>query len=202
MDPCPFVRLIVDSLSLKLPQPTKPSGAAGIYPSATPCFCKLSVNNFPTQTALLPLCSGDDNSLPDSSTSAPGFHLDAAALRRLAGGALVLRLSVYAGRTGRACGVAAAKLLGRVHVSVGLDGAHSRPAVFQSGWMKLGAGGRGETGAWIHVVVRSEPEPRFVFQFGGEPECSPVVYQIQGNNNVRQPVFSCKFSADRKSRSR
>ncbi|KAK4781216.1 hypothetical protein SAY87_017322 [Trapa incisa] len=202
MDPCPFVRLIVESLSLKLPQPTKPGSASGIYPSATPCFCKISANSFPTQTALLPLSSGDDNSPPESSTSAPGFHFDPAALRRLAGRALVLRLSVYARRTGRTCGISAAKRLGRVHVTVVLDGAHSRPVVFQSGWMKLAVKGPSDRGATVHLVIRSEPEPRFVFQFGGEPECSPVVYQIQENNNVRQPVFSCKFTADRNSRSR
>ncbi|POO00570.1 hypothetical protein TorRG33x02_036440 [Trema orientale] len=206
MDPCPFARLIVESLALKLPhQATRPAGT-GVHPSATPCFCKLRIKSFPSQTALLPLCSSPGDSPPESATSSAGFNLDSTALRRLsaAGKPVALRVSVYTGRMGRTCGVTSGKLLGRLHVSVDLSGAESRPGVFQSGWLKLGGESASKssssTSARLHLVVRSEPDPRFVFQFGGEPECSPVVFQIQGN--IRQPVFSCKFSADRNSRSR
>lgn len=198
MDPCPFVRLIVESLALKLPQATRPAGS-GVHPSTTPCFCKLRIKNFPSQTALLPLCSSGGDPSPDSTISSAGFHLDSALLRRLSGKPLTLRVSVYTGRMGRTCGVSSGKLLGRVHVMINLDGAKSRPNVFQNGWLKLG-NETSKPSARLHLVVRSEPDPRFVFQFGGEPECSPVVFQIQGN--IRQPVFSCKFSADRNSRSR
>ncbi|GMP43201.1 hypothetical protein CsSME_00012653 [Camellia sinensis var. sinensis] len=104
----------------------------------------------------------------------------------------------HPGRMGRTCGVSCGKLLGHVHVSVNLDGPASRAAVFQHGWMKLGSEQEKPT-ARLHLTVRSEPDPRFVFQFGGEPECSPVVFQIQ--RNIRQPVFSCKFRADRNARS-
>lgn len=100
---------------------------------------------------------------------------------------------------GRTCGVSSGKLLGRVMVPVDLAGLESRTGVFQNGWMKLGAE-PDKPAARLHITVRSEPDPRYVFQFGGEPECSPVVFQIQGN--IRQPVFSCKFSADRNYRSR
>ncbi|KAK8654689.1 hypothetical protein V6N13_107296 [Hibiscus sabdariffa] len=197
MDPCPFVRLIVESLALKLPQPTKPAGA-GVYPTATPCFCKLRLNNFPSQTALLPLCNGAADSPPESFTSAPGFHLDALTIRRLSGKPVTLCVEVYTGRMGRTCGVSSGKLVGSVQVTVDLGVSQTRPAVFQDGWMKVGNDLDKPT-AKLHLMVRAEPDPRFVFQFGGEPECSPVVFQIQGN--IRQPVFSCKFSADR-SRSR
>lgn len=199
MDPCPFVRLIVESLSLKLPQATRPAGT-GVHPSTTPCFCKLRIKNFPSQTALLPLSSSPADSPPDSFTSSPGFHLDSTALRQLSGKPFTLRVSVYTGRMGRTCGVSNGKLLGRVDVSIELEGTDSRPAVFQNGWLKLGKESDKPSSARLHLVVRSEPDPRFVFHFGGEPECSPVVFQIQGN--IRQPVFSCKFSADRNSRSR
>ncbi|EOY30602.1 hypothetical protein QUC31_020179 [Theobroma cacao] len=197
MDPCPFVRLIVESLALKLPQATKPAGS-GVYPTATPCFCKLRIKNFPSQTALLPLSNSSGDSPPESSTSAAGFHLDALTLRRLSGKPVTLRIEVYTGRMGRTCGVSCGKLVGRVQVSVDLGVSQTRPSVFQNGWMKLGKEPDKPT-AKLHLTVRAEPDPRFVFQFGGEPECSPVVFQIQGN--IRQPVFSCKFSADR-SRSR
>ncbi|XP_057466856.1 uncharacterized protein LOC130756373 [Actinidia eriantha] len=198
MDPCPFVRLIVESLALKLPLATKPAGS-GVYPSTTPCYCTFKIKNFPSQTSLLPLCSAASGNAypPDSAASAAEFHLDAASLRRLSGKPVTLRVSVYMGRMGRTCGVTCGKLLGRVHVSVNLDGADLRAAVFQNGWVKLGSE---LEAARLHLKVRAEPDPRFVFQFGGEPECSPVVFQIQGN--IRQPVFSCKFSADRNARSR
>ncbi|OMO58331.1 hypothetical protein COLO4_34715 [Corchorus olitorius] len=197
MDPCPFVRLIVESLALKLPQATKPAGS-GVYPTTTPCFCKLRLKNFPSQTALLPLSNSSGDSPPESSTSAAGFHLDAMTLRRLSGKPVTLRIEVYTGRMGRTCGVSCGKLVGRVQVSVDLGVSQTKPSVFQNGWMKLGSETDKPT-AKLHLTVRAEPDPRFVFQFGGEPECSPVVFQIQGN--IRQPVFSCKFSADR-SRSR
>ncbi|PPD83498.1 hypothetical protein GOBAR_AA39179 [Gossypium barbadense] len=197
MDPCPFVRLIVESLALKLPQATKPAGS-GVYPTTTPCFCKLRLKNFPSQTALLPLSSSSGDSPPESSTSAAGFHLDALTLRRLSGKPVTLRIEVYTGRMGHTCGVSSGKLVGRVQVTLDLGVSQATPSVFQNGWMKLGNEPEKPT-AKLHLTVKSEPDPRFVFQFGGEPECSPVVFQIQGN--IRQPVFSCKFSADR-SRSR
>uniref|UniRef100_A0A7N0VKM6 Uncharacterized protein n=1 Tax=Kalanchoe fedtschenkoi TaxID=63787 RepID=A0A7N0VKM6_KALFE len=195
MDPCPFVRLIVESLALKLPMPSRPTGA---YP--TSYYCKLQIKHFPTQTALLPLCSTpNDSSPPESSSSSPGFHFDSAALRRFSASPTTLRLSAYSCRADRTCGISSGKLMGRVDVVLGLHGCDARPNVFQTGWFKLGHD-PDKPSPKLHLVVRSEPDPRFVFQFGGEPECSPVVFQIQGN--IRQPVFSCKFSADRNSRCR
>ncbi|XP_008242466.1 PREDICTED: uncharacterized protein LOC103340798 [Prunus mume] len=200
MDPCPFVRLNVDSLALKLPHATRPAGP-GVHSSTTPCFCELKIKNFPSQTALLTLSNSlSDSSPPDSSTSALGFHVDPALLRRLSGKPVTLRVSVYTGRMGRTCGVTSGKLLGRVHLSIDLDSARVHPTVIHNGWMKLGKD-REKPSARLHLTVRAEPDPRFVFQFGGEPECSPVIFQIQGRD-IRQPVFSCKFSADRNSRFR
>nr|GMD06155.1 uncharacterized protein LOC109193052 [Ipomoea batatas] len=86
---------------------------------------------------------------------------------------------------GQTCGITSGKLLGVVPVAVDLNGAQSKPVVFQSRWKKLGGGGGGaDNKPMLHVVVRFEPNPRFVFPFSGEPECSPVVFQIQGN--IRQ----------------
>lgn len=204
MDPCPFARLIIESLSLKLQVGAKSGHGAGVHPSTTPCYCKITLKNFPSQTALLPLsAAAADSSPPESATSAAGFHLDPASLRRMSGRPVSLRVSVYSGRMGQTCGVRSGKLMGRVNMVVDVKGAECKPIVFQSGWMKLGRERESSPvyePAKLHLVVRSEPDPRFVFQFGGEPECSPVVFQIQGN--IRQPVFSCKFSADRSSRSR
>ncbi|GAB2292088.1 hypothetical protein Dimus_026336 [Dionaea muscipula] len=44
----------------------------------------------------------------------------------------------------------------------------------------------------LHASVKAEADPRFVFEFDGEPECSPQVFQVQGK--IRQPVFTCKFT--------
>ncbi|XP_073156848.1 uncharacterized protein [Henckelia pumila] len=204
MDPCPFVRLIVESLALNLPSATRPAGSE-VHPSATPCYAKLKIKNFPSQTALLPLCGGSGPAAANAATesisySSVGFHLDTEALRRISCKPVHVKISVFRGRMGRTCGVSGGKLLGSVKVSVNLGTAETRNCVYQNGWMKIGGGGGGDPVARLHVTVRSEPDPRFVFQFGGEPECSPVVFQIQGN--IRQPVFSCKFSADRNNRSR
>lgn len=103
---------------------------------------------------------------------------------------------------GRTCGVTSGKFLGSAQVLIDLANAQSRCVVYHNGWMKLGGNGseQDKSVARLHFTVRSEPDPRFVFQFGGEPQCSPVVFQFQGN--ISQPVFSCKFSADRNNRSR
>ncbi|KAL9288533.1 hypothetical protein AtEden1_Chr4g0307591 [Arabidopsis thaliana] len=201
MDPCPFVRLTIDSLALRLPETATNKQIGGeVHPSSTPCYCKLRIKHFLSQKALLPLSSfSDASSPPESSTSAPGFHLDADAIRRISGKKISLRVSVYAGRTGHTCGVASGKLLGKVEVAVDLAAALSRTVAFHNGWKKLGGDGD-KPSARLHLLVCAEPDPRFVFQFGGEPECSPVVYQIQ--DNLKQPVFSCKFSSDRNGRSR
>ncbi|KAL2479907.1 Protein of unknown function (DUF1005) [Abeliophyllum distichum] len=123
-------------------------------------------------------------------------------LRRLSCKRITLKISLFAGRMGRSCGVTSGKLLGSVQVSIDLGNAQSRTVVYHNGWVKLGGNGseQDKPVARLHLTVRSEPDPRFVFQFGGEPQCSPVVFQIQGN--ISQPVFSCKFSADRNNRSR
>ncbi|XP_076888101.1 uncharacterized protein LOC143538418 [Bidens hawaiensis] len=204
MDPCPFVRLIIESLSLKLPPTTKPiSSTSGIHSTTTPCYCKLRIKHFPPQTQIIPLSSATSPPDTTTSSSAVSFHLDPTTLRRLQGKPVLLTVSVYTGRMGQSCVSNGGKTLGRVGVVVNLDGSVTKPIVFQNGWMKLGSdvdNNNNKPAAVLHLKVRSEPDPRFLFQFGGEPECSPVVFNIQGN--IRQPVFSCKFSADRNSRSR
>lgn len=64
-----------------------------------------------------------------------------------------------------------------------------RSVVVQNGWVSVDGGVKGMQ---LHSSVKVEPDPRFVFRFDGEPECSPQVFQVNGN--LRQPVFTCKFS--------
>ncbi|KAJ8643251.1 hypothetical protein MRB53_004999 [Persea americana] len=133
---------------------------------------------------------------PSTTASSAIFLLNPELLRSISGKPISLCVSVYMGRMGPACGFRSEKLLGRVRTTVELGAeAEGRTCVLQSGW--LGISKEGKPSAQLHLVVRSEPDPRFLFRFGGEPACSPVVLQMQ--RNIWQPVFSCKFSADRNS---
>ncbi|XAR48457.1 hypothetical protein NMG60_11031279 [Bertholletia excelsa] len=208
MDPCPFVRLSIGNLALKIPVASKPTRTA-VHPSSSPCFCKIKLKSFPLQTAVVPHMP-PESQFPDSQVQAPAaaFHLSKADLERFAGkslfsGKLYLKIAIYTGRRGATCGVNSGMLLGKVSVPLDLAGTESRACVFHSGWISVGKDAKGSS-AQFHLNVKAEPDPRFVFQFDGEPECSPQVFQIRGN--VRQPVFTCKFSfrsnADRHQRSR
>ena len=108
-------------------------------------------------------------------------------------GAATLKVSVYAGRKGTTCGVSSGRLLGKATISLDLKGAEAKPAVLHSGWISVGkrGGGAGKA-AELSLTVRAEPDPRFVFEFDGEPECSPQVMQVRGS--MKQPMFTCKFS--------
>ncbi|KAF8696366.1 hypothetical protein HU200_037275 [Digitaria exilis] len=206
MDPCAFVRLTVDQLLLKLPAVPRPSSGAGVHPSTSPCFCTLSLQDHPSslsRTALLPLASSAGHADPVV------LCLDAEAVRRLSSRPAELVVSVHAGRqTGTNCGISAARALGRVRVPVDVARAAAGEAVVaRDGWVDVGGKPAGSAAssagvrAQIHMVVRAEPDPRYVFQFGGEPECGPVVYQVPGGaagGGQRQPVFTCRFSAGRR----
>ncbi|XP_039140829.1 uncharacterized protein LOC120278009 [Dioscorea cayenensis subsp. rotundata] len=204
MDPCPFVRVLVGNLALKLPVAARPA-RAGVHPSASPCYCRIRLNKLPYQTAPLPLDSGET---PSNSLSA-SFDLSRADLDRLAGksifaGGARIKIAIYTGRRGTTCGVSSGRLLGKITVPLDLKSAEDRSCIFHTGWVSVGKGSKSSVSAQLHLTVKSEPDPRFVFEFDGEPECSPLVYQLQGS--MRQPMFSCKFScrsaADRCLRSR
>ncbi|XP_057434830.1 uncharacterized protein LOC130727653 [Lotus japonicus] len=208
MDPCPFVRLTVGNLALKIPVASKPARSV-VHPSSSPCFCKIKLKHFPPQSALVPFIPTETN-LPDAQVHpiAASFHLSKPDLDKLVGKSifakkLCLEISIYTGRRGTTCGVSSGRLLGKVSVPIDLAGAVNKATVFHNGWITVGKEAKGSS-AQFHLNVKAEPDPRFVFQFDGEPECSPQVFQIQGN--ISQPVFTCKFSfrnnSDRNQRSR
>lgn len=78
-------------------------------------------------------------------------------------------------------------MLGKLHLPLDLRSVDSKPSVLHNGWISI----NGSSSSQLHLTVRAEPDPRFVFQFGGDPECSPQVFQVQGS--VKQAVFTCKF---------
>ncbi|KAK8518625.1 hypothetical protein V6N13_018093 [Hibiscus sabdariffa] len=104
-----------------------------------------------------------------------------------------VRILVYAGPHRSTCGLAYNKLLGKVSVPLDLRAPESRPCVVHNGWIALTRNRSNKNGSspQLSLTVRIEPDPRFVFQFGGEPECSPQVFQVQGS--LKQAVFTCKF---------
>ncbi|KAI4337538.1 hypothetical protein L6164_015942 [Bauhinia variegata] len=208
MDPCPFVRLTVGNLALKIPVASKPAHSV-VHPSSSPCFCKIKLKNFPLQSAVVPFIP-TESQFSDSQVQpiAATFHLSKSEIDKLVGksifaGKLCLKISIYTGRRGTTCGVNSGRLLGKISVPLDLAGTENKTTLFYNGWITVGKETKGSS-AQFHLNVKAEPDPRFMFQFDGEPECSPQVFQIQGN--IRQPVFTCKFSfrnnSDRNQRSR
>ncbi|GFQ04043.1 hypothetical protein PHJA_002683600 [Phtheirospermum japonicum] len=197
MDPCPFVRLTVGNLALKIPVAAKPARSA-VHPSSSPFFCVIKLKSFSQQNAVVPYIPPENADGNSQTQTAATFHLSKPDLDRLTGPQL--KISVYSGRRGATCGVNSGRLLGKISLNLDLASAESRAAIFHNGWINVGKGTKSV--AQFHLNVKAEPDPRFVFQFDGAPECSPQVFQIRGN--IRQPVFTCKFSfrADRNQRSR
>jgi hypothetical protein len=203
MDPCPFVRVLVGNLALRMPVAPPAAGAgAGVHPSTSPCYCKIRLGKMPVQSVPAPLVVSDGGEqTPASGALAAAFHLSKADLEWFNGkpslfssrGEASLKVSVYAGRKGSACGVSSGRLLGKATIALDLKGAEAKPAVLHSGWISIGKrSGKGSTAATeLSLTVRAEPDPRFVFEFDGEPECSPQVLQVRGS--MKQPMFTCKF---------
>ncbi|CAN8294502.1 unnamed protein product [Cochlearia groenlandica] len=208
MDPCPFIRLTISNLALKVPLAAKTTSSV-VHPSSSTCFCKIKLKNFPPQTAAIPYIPLETTQFPEIQTLAATFHLSNSDIQRLSSRSIFaskpsLKIFLYTGRAGASCGVHSGRLLAKVSVPLDLSGTQSKPCVFHNGWISVGKGAGKATSSQFHLNVKAEPDPRFVFQFDGEPECSPQVVQIQGN--IRQPVFTCKFTCrhtgDRTMRSR
>ncbi|KAK4743311.1 hypothetical protein SAY87_001312 [Trapa incisa] len=213
MDPCPFARILVGNLALKLPNHRSSSS------SSFSCDIRLAArpSSFPTQIAPIPLVISENSVAPETSSPkslAACFELDKAGIDKLLvekrpnKGNPCLEISIYwslCHRTAgdRMCGLLGSdgrrgKFLGKVTVPIPvpmpelmeyLRKGEPRGVVVHNGWVKIGAADRSQE---VFVTVKVESDPRFMFEFEKEPECSPQVFQVQGN--VKQPVFTCKFS--------
>ncbi|CAH1439663.1 unnamed protein product [Lactuca virosa] len=191
MDPCPFVRLVVGSLSLKF------SGGGSGNPPPSSCYCKIKLKNFTTQIADVAYCADSDvNQVTDQVQAC--FNFKKSEFDKVVEKSNGLKIEVYSGRKGNPiCGIGSGKLIGVVSIGLDskvVDGGSSNNwggVVVQNGWVAVGDR-NSKKSVQLHLNVRVEPDPRFVFEFDGEPECSPQVFQVNGN--VRQAVFTCKFS--------
>ncbi|XAR71682.1 Laccase [Bertholletia excelsa] len=195
MDPCPFVRIVIGGLAVKLPAPSKPA-SAGIDPSSSPCFCRIKLKKFPSQIASIALISQQGDHIPASPAAC--FNLNKSKFDKLvlksskSGKPCSLKIEIYTSRRRNTCGLSSGELLGSISLPLDVKSVEPRTSTtIHRGWVSVGGLAQGSS-AELHLNVRAEPDPRFVFQFDGEPECSPQVFQVNGN--VRQPVFTCKFS--------
>lgn len=182
MDPCPFVRIVIGNLALSFP--TK-SNSSSFY-------CKLKLKGLPSSPSQLT----DVSLLPSERDAVESkihscFTLSRSEVERLTDKSKkvlpCLKVEVYRRGIG-GCGFGnSGKLLGCYLIKLDFTFffENNGRVVIQNGWVGVGEKMK------LHLNVRAEPDPRFVFRFDGEPECSPQVFQVNGN--VKQPVFTCKF---------
>eukprot|EP01018_Ginkgo_biloba_P031348 Gb_07943 [translate_table: standard] len=203
MDPHTFIKVSISALALRIPVASKPA-MSRVHSTSSPCFCEIKLLNAPTQTAPLPLLPLNSPA-PDSRSIAATFYLNETAFQKPPTTSWMgttrtskpcLEVRVYSGRQGRSCGIGNGKQLGKVCIGVNVEWKGSSPVEVHNGWVCIGKRKAGE----LHLNVKAESDPRYVFQFHGQPEVSPQILQIQGR--IHQPIFSCKFSRDRGCRSR
>ena len=209
MDPCQFLRIVIRNLAIKF-------SSSSLNSNSNSCYCKLKIKGFPEQAATVPVIPRD-GSHPEAQVQnvSACFNLTKTDLESLIksksttnssrknnnGGLssstrLTLKMEVYTTKSPNGCGFGSSgKLLGTVSVPLELsqqviEGKTS--TVMQNGWVLVGEKKKKGLNPHLYLSVKAQPDPRFVFEFDGEPECSPQVFQVQGN--IKQPVFTCKFS--------
>lgn len=202
MDPCKFIRILISNLAIRCPSKT-PDHAD--LPNSY--FCKIKLTHFPTQSAPIPILPSDAAHPDPHTLSASGsvcFTLTGTDVDKLVFSKKIskrpeIKIDVYSySRKGTGCGFGSAgKLVGRVAVPLEItqqtaEGKGS--TVVRKRWVELGERkkkGEGRKNPEVYLSVVANPDPRFVFEFDSEPECSPQVFQVRGS--IKQPVFSCKF---------
>ncbi|KAF2320764.1 hypothetical protein GH714_030579 [Hevea brasiliensis] len=165
MDPCPFVRILIGNLALKFPPASRSS-----LSSVSSCFCKIKLENFTAQYAAIPLLhkqqqeqSQNPESNYISNSLAACFNLDKTLIEKISSSKKPKSLNI--------------------EIYTGGEGAIC-------GW----TGGKFLATVTVPLDLKKAESRPCVMHNGwiGEPECSPQVFQVQGN--VRQAVFTCKFS--------
>jgi len=188
------------------------SGGGVLHAASWPCFCEIRLPNFPPQKVPISLFAppptavvDPDMSSNNTAVAAASIYLDEAALEKLLllpscmmsssrrRSVPCLEVVVFTGR----------KKLGVFRLPLGLERVveQGKPLLLHNGWTCIGKGKAdgGRAGAELHLSVRMEPDPRYLFHFDGETALGPQIVQVRGN--TKQPIFSCKFSRDRSSRS-
>ncbi|GFY90419.1 nuclear factor 1 A-type protein [Actinidia rufa] len=176
---------------------------SGIHALSSPCSCEIRLRGFPVQTTPVPLVSSPE-SIPDPRSIASSFYLEESDLKALLTPGCFyaphacLEIVVFTGRKWSHCGVGIKKQqIGMFKLAVGPEWGEGRPVILFNGWIGIGKSKleSGKPGAELHLRVKLDPDPRYVFQFEDETKLSPQIVQLQGT--IKQPIFSCKFSQDR-----
>ncbi|RWR87238.1 Nuclear factor 1 A-type isoform 2 [Cinnamomum micranthum f. kanehirae] len=204
MDPQTFVRLSIGSLGLRIPLAASKAVRAEIHSASSPCLCEIRLRGFPVQIASVPLISSPGATL-DPHSIASSFYLEESDVKALlAPGCFqaphtYLEITVFTGRQGSHCGVSSRKQqIGTFRVRVGPEWGEGKSLLLHNGWIGIGKNKQedGKPGPELHLKVKLDPDPRYVFQFEDETALSPQIVQLQGA--IKQPIFSCKFSRDRR----
>ncbi|KAL4353186.1 hypothetical protein GQ457_06G024130 [Hibiscus cannabinus] len=203
MDPQAFIRLSIGSLGLRIPGTALNSSRAGICASSAPCSCEIRLRGFPVQTTAIPLVSSPE-ATPDIHSIASSFYLEESDLKALLTPGCFynhhayLEITVFTGRKGTHFGVRVKRHhIGTFKLAVGPEWGEGKPVILFNGWIGIGKSKHenGKPGAELHLRVKLDPDPRYVFQFEDVTPQSPQIVQLQGS--VKQPIFSCKFNRDR-----
>jgi hypothetical protein len=203
MDPQAFIRLSIGSLGLRIHETALKSEKSGIHAFSSPCSCEIRLRGFPVQTVSVPLLSSPE-ATPDSHSIASSFYLEHSDVKAmLVPGCFYsphacLEIAVFTGRKGSHCGVAVKRQqIGTFKLEVGPEWGEGKPVVLFSGWIGIGKNKQesGKLSVELHLRVRLDPDPRYVFQFDDVTRMSPQIVQLQGA--IKQPIFSCRFSRDR-----
>ncbi|PSS10055.1 Vacuolar protein sorting-associated protein like [Actinidia chinensis var. chinensis] len=199
MDPQAFIRLSIGALALRVPGTAKPRFNA----LESPCSCEIRLRGFPVQTTSVPLVSSPE-AIPDPQSIASSFYLEKSDLKALLtpgcfyASHACLEIAVFSRRKGSHCGIGMKRQqIGTFKLEVGPEWGEGKPAILFNGWIGIGKSTQdnGQHGAELHLRIKLDPDPRYVFQFEDETKLSPQIVQMQGT--IKQPIFSCKFSQDR-----
>ncbi|KAK8633202.1 hypothetical protein V6N13_014050 [Hibiscus sabdariffa] len=203
MDPQAFIRLSIGSLGLRITGTALNSSRAGIHAVSAPCSCEIRLRGFPVQTTVIPLVSSPE-ATPDIHSIASSFYLEESDLKSLLTPGCFynhhayLEITVFTGRKGTHFGVGVKRHhIGTFKLAVGPEWGEGKPVILFNGWIGIGKNKHenGKPGAELHLRVKLDPDPRYVFQFEDVTMQSPQIVQLQGS--VKQPIFSCEFSRDR-----
>ncbi|KAL8555557.1 hypothetical protein ACS0TY_003386 [Phlomoides rotata] len=204
MDPQAFIRLSIGSLGLRFPGTALTASKSNIHAFSSQCVCDIRLRGFPVQTTSVPFISSPE-ATPNSNGITSSFYLEESDLKAmLAPGCFYapsacLEIVVFTGRKGNNCGGGIKRhQIGTFKLDVGPEWGEGRPLILFNGWIAIGKNRQqesGKAGAELHLKVKLDPDPRYVFQFEDETKLSPQVVQLRGT--IKQPIFSCKFNQDR-----
>ncbi|GKV47572.1 hypothetical protein SLEP1_g54468 [Rubroshorea leprosula] len=203
MDPQAFTRLSIGSLGLRISTSALNCSKFGANAFSSTCSCEIRLRGFPVQTTSVPLVSSPE-ATPDIHSIASSFYLEEADVKALLtpgcfySSYACLEITVFIGRKGLYCGRGLKKQqIGTFKLDVGPEWGEGKPVTLFNGWMGIGKNKHenGKPEVELHLRVKLDPDPRYVFQFEDVTTLSPQIVQLQGS--IKQPIFSCKFSRDR-----